>query len=405
MIQRHQYAHIGVTVKADALDRTQTWAMTTPVLLPRYFAHFLPKFDNLSEERLVGPLVDADPSAFLVVSKKHSGSLVMAPPFFSKNGCGNVYSRMGAVVLREHFRAVWGAVDADDVASAAERGEAQFQAWWADSEARGLCYSFEIVVPRLLGDHGATPAGAFAILTAVASTREERLLSPLEMIRLATKWRLPLDEAWYVPAGEAAAVEHRLRDARWVLRDEGVAEIMRSARGALSQGFLPHGVVQGPVLEGFVLMALSVQAPTAPATAAAAAAAASGASPRARGEQSLDYLRQLLDEYERAVGGTRARACAAALALGARCLAAEPALVRLLNEPIAGCSEPTRVSRGGDSGEAALWRRLNPARAPGSLGATPLCRLLGTLESVYAQRITTKEYRYKGITLVQIQGA
>ena len=41
----------------------------------------------------------------LAVSKKHSGSLLMAPPFYSKNGVGNRFSRMGAVILKEYV--VW----------------------------------------------------------------------------------------------------------------------------------------------------------------------------------------------------------------------------------------------------------------------------------------------------------
>ena len=72
----------------------------------RLVAHFLPKFDNQSEDvRLTGGHPDA--CRCLLVSKKHSGSLVMAPPFYSKNGCANKYSRLGELILREHFRAVW----------------------------------------------------------------------------------------------------------------------------------------------------------------------------------------------------------------------------------------------------------------------------------------------------------
>ena len=44
----------------------------------------------------------------------------------------------------------------------------------ADAEATGLCYSFELVVPRALGDHGATPAAAYLVLTTVAVTRGSR---------------------------------------------------------------------------------------------------------------------------------------------------------------------------------------------------------------------------------------
>ena len=31
-----------------------------------------------------------------------------------------------------------------------------FREWWMHAERHGLCYSFECVVPRMLGDHGAS---------------------------------------------------------------------------------------------------------------------------------------------------------------------------------------------------------------------------------------------------------
>ena len=49
---------------------------------------------------------------------------------------------------------------------------AAFRAWWLHAEEHGLCYSFECVVPRILGDHGATPEAAYLVLTAVSSTPE-----------------------------------------------------------------------------------------------------------------------------------------------------------------------------------------------------------------------------------------
>lgn len=115
---------------------------------PRCTTHFLTKFNNQdSEDDRLYPQV-LDDSYCLLVSKKHSGSLLMAPPFYSKNSTGNRFSRLGAIVCRNYFCAVWDeAIDNPET----------FAAWWADSEARGLCYSFELVVPRILGDHGATP--------------------------------------------------------------------------------------------------------------------------------------------------------------------------------------------------------------------------------------------------------
>jgi hypothetical protein len=379
---------------------------------PRFFAHFLPKFENQGDTRLLGPLVDEQPSAFLCVAKKHSGSLVMCPPFFSKNDAGNKFSRMGALVLRSHFEAVWQSSPADTRA-----GETAFAAWWADSEAQGLCYSFELVVPRVLGEHGATPRGAYAVLTAVSSTSEGRILSPLEVVALATRWKLPLNQAWYVPAGEAATVEAVLCEARWTLLDSGVQPLIAAlAPSAREHGFLRHGDVQGEVLEGFVLTALSLLDPTTPSPSPSAneneednaddpsAPTTPPSRPRTRSapDRMGLALAELLDGYERAMGcGARARATAAALELGAHCISREPGLLAELEAPIRGCPEPERVAVRADASE--LWRLLTPERRAGVLGCTPLGRLLGTLRSVYSHQVTLKAHRYCGVTLVQVQ--
>jgi len=114
----------------------------------------------------------------------------MAPPFYSKNGVGNRFSRAGALLLSSHFAAVF----PDSPPGT------KFADWWFHSEAHRLCYSFECVVPSLLGDHGATPLSAYMVLTAVSDTRSGRFLSPAQVLALATLHRLPLNESWYVRA-------------------------------------------------------------------------------------------------------------------------------------------------------------------------------------------------------------
>ena len=53
--------------------------------------HFLPKFDNRDEEssrlstQLASPATSTSAPRCLAISKKHSGHLVMCPPFFAKN--------------------------------------------------------------------------------------------------------------------------------------------------------------------------------------------------------------------------------------------------------------------------------------------------------------------------------
>eukprot|EP00966_Prymnesium_polylepis_P055235 1277392-Prymnesium_polylepis.1 len=266
----------------------------------RLSAHFLPKFDNQSEATRLSVGEASAGASCLIVSKKHSGHLVMAPPFYSKNGCANPYSRMGAILLREHFGSVW-----------PEDAEAQFAAWWAHAEENGLCYSFECVVPRILGDHGATPHAAYLVLTAVAHVGGGGFLAPAQLLVLATRWRLPLNQAWYVPWERAAAVEEALHVGRWSMQDADV-DVLLEGSGE-RQCFLRHGDTQGEVLEGFVLMAV---------------------------DATVDALRPHLDAYEAVMAPTRARALARALELGSACFAREAWLQRALETEQA--TEPQR---------------------------------------------------------------
>lgn len=332
-----------------------------------YFKHFLPKFDNQSTSALLGGTVDAAADGCLMVSKKHSGSLVMAPPFFSKNGTGNEFSRMGAFLVREYFRVVW--------SDAPQGADERFSAWWADAEGRGLCYSFEAVVPRLLGDHGATPAGAYAVLTAITSVDDGRVLSPVEVLEVATRWRLPLNEAWFVAPGGASRVEHALREARWSLLD-GDCDVLFAEKCAgqpcFKQGFWRHGEVQGDILEGFVLLALS--------------------------NVDMARLEALIDAYEKTVGLHRELASRVALDLGRRCLAGDATVAALIESAVDGCPEPTRVQ----VPRRALWSRLTAHVTPTSLGATPIERLFGLLGTCYRSRVAPSLTSYNGKLLVQV---
>ena len=245
----------------------------------RLSSHFFSKFDNQSEGVRLSSAPAAAGARCLAVSKKHSGHLVMAPPFYSKNGTANKYSRLGERLLREHFSAVW-------------PGDAgAFGRWWEHAARFSLCYSFECVAPRVCGDHGATPHAAYMVLTCVAHAGGEGFLSPAQLLELGAAWRLPLNEVWYVPWERAAAVEDRLHAARWSMADED-ADAALEGCGAV-QRFLSHGETQGQVLEGFVLLAL---------------------------DQTLEALAPHLAAYEDAVAPHRAAALARALDLGAACL-------------------------------------------------------------------------------------
>ncbi|EOD13585.1 hypothetical protein EMIHUDRAFT_437134, partial [Emiliania huxleyi CCMP1516] len=229
----------------------------------------------------------------------------MAPPFYSKNGTANKYSRLGERLLREHFSAVW-------------PGDAgAFGRWWEHAARFSLCYSFECVAPRVCGDHGATPHAAYMVLTCVAHAGGEGFLSPAQLLELGAAWRLPLNEVWYVPWERAAAVEDRLHAARWSMADED-ADAALEGCGAV-QRFLSHGETQGQVLEGFVLLAL---------------------------DQALEALAPHLAAYEDAVAPHRAAALARALDLGAACLRGDATLLQALE--VAGPREPARSEMGRD---------------------------------------------------------
>ncbi|KAL1500123.1 hypothetical protein AB1Y20_012796 [Prymnesium parvum] len=381
----------------------------------RLVAHFLPKFDNENAASRLSDKARAAGASCLIVSKKHSGSLVMAPPFYSKNGCANKYSRMGAIALRAHFAAVWEAEAA-----------ARLDAWWAHAEFHGLTYSFECVVPRLLDEHGATPRGGYVVLTAVAHVADGTFLAPAELLALATTWRLPLNQAWYIPWEQAAQVEDALHDGRWTMDDAHVDALLDGY--GERQCFLRHGDTQGQVLEGFVLMAV---------------------------DASVDALRPLLRAYEEEMAPLRARALARSLELGRACRENEAWLARELEAP--GAHEPTREKmdekQAGGAVAAEWWRRSGGGgvvaeaeeaeeeavggvrggcgegweaelsggvvvrtiqqRLPWVVQAwriacagdddDPLVRLFRTLHLLYRHHVSLKAYRYKGMLQLHIK--
>ena len=347
---------------------------------PRIHANFLPKFDNQAESaRLTRDPATAG-ARCLAVTKKHSGHLVMCPPFYSKNGCANRYSRAGELLLRAHFNAVFPG-----------RGGERFDAWWAHAEAHGLCYSFECIVPRVLGDHGATPRAAYMVLTVVSHVGSGgTFLSPAQLLVLATAWRLPVNEVTYVPWTAAAAVEEALHSSRWTATDADATAYLASA-GALQQGFLPHGETQGNVLEGFVLMALDV---------------------------SIADLQPLIARYEAAVAKARPAALREALRLGAACHAREAWLTEQLDAG-SGAPEARRIEGmngaacwdvgGGSSGGVSGGGGSGGGCSGGGSGgdgcsdqSEPLRRLFRTLRASYAHRVALKAYEYKGSLQLQI---
>jgi hypothetical protein len=288
--------------------------------------------------------------------------------------------------------------------------------------------SFELVVPRALGDHGATPLAAYLVLTTVAVTRgpSPRFLSPAEVIALATAWRLPLNEVWYFPAAAAPRVEAALHAARWALKDSQVDALLghvtsaaigghaasgsgaagaapggatnaAAHAGGVKQGFLTHLETQGEVLEGFVLMALEVG--------------------------DLAGLQQLVAAYNATMQPWHGAALKQALELGARCLQRDSALEAALGDngggvPSAGVGlslERAFAAAAVGLPEAGPWPEglsgsaPEPRRVPvAAADLWPLvCAAAGDvgglfrrLCSSYQHRVVLKAYRYTPVAFL-----
>eukprot|EP00040_Diaphanoeca_grandis_P031849 m.191428 g.191428 ORF g.191428 m.191428 type:complete len:1029 (-) comp32433_c0_seq2:101-3187(-) len=330
----------------------------------RVTTHFLPKFENASEgHRLERPTMIEGHSQVLAVSKKHSGSLVMAPPFFAKNSTANMFSRTPALILKAHFDACWGSESAT-----------MFAQWWQDAEERGLTYSFECVVPRVLGDHGATPHAAYNVLTAVSAGND--FVSPTALLQLAIKWRLPLNEIWFVPWSMAETVQNELHKHRWTAYDSDIDELIQTfeqkvdnQEGAVLQRFLKHTDTQGAILEGFVLMSLDLE-------------------DSADGDLSLMTLAH---EYSTSMAKYHDKALESVLDMGRKCMARDADLLNTLSKPIADCPEP-QTARVGDGRELedARWWRL----ALADHGDKRLQRLFEILHRNYLPYVSLKPYNY-----------
>ena len=353
---------IDSTVAVEAAEKAETDFGVG--VQGRTSTHFLPKFDNensAAEERLtsrVGPSM----GGCLAISKKHSGHLVMAPPFYAKNSVGNRFSRMGAYLLLEHFNAVWGERD----------GSTKFAAWWLHAERLSLSYSFECVVPSLCGDHGATPEGAYMVLTCASHATSGTFLSPAQLLVLATKWRLPLNEVWYVPWQEASAVEEALHAARWTMKDADAQRLL-SGCGAY-QSFLSHGQTQGEVLEGFVLLALNT---------------------------STEALMPLIERYEEEISPHRGAALETTRRIGAAALRCDEVLTAQLDRPSetwegwpadALPKEPRAIELETES----VWEKA--CASGGALGG-----LFQTLRALYSHRVALRTYVYRDVLQIQVQ--
>jgi len=211
-------------------------------------------------------------------------------------------------------------------------------------------------------------------------------LSPAEVIELATRWRLPLNEVWYCPEEVAVEVEKTLHAARWTLKDSQVNEMMSKIsqkhdnNGAASDGssivqqsFLTHLETQGEELEGFVLMALEVA--------------------------NMNKLTEFVNAYNKEMAPCHDRVLKAALDLGRRCSNNDPQLEKTINNIVNGgveillsdqitapAPEPSVLS----ISSSILWD--NVCRAEGDVGG-----MFRRLRDSYKHKVGLKAYRYQPI--------
>eukprot|EP00924_Labyrinthula_sp_SR-Ha-C_P005468 augustus_masked-scaffold_1-processed-gene-32.51-mRNA-1 protein AED:1.00 eAED:1.00 QI:0/-1/0/0/-1/1/1/0/936 len=229
-------------------------------------SNFVPKFTNVYfHEKYVEGQDDED--HIYALSKKHSGHLVYGPPFYSKNATANVYSRVGAITLFNHFKSVYKVQNKKDPEKAAKE---LFSKWWKFSEEYSMCFCFECVVPKLTGEHGEIPKTAYMVLTAISvpdlsknHPNTRRFLDHGEVSNISARFYLPLNEIWLIRGKDALkAVEKSIQVSRWAGLDTDTSylidnTLVKYPDSFVKQEFLIHSETQGETLEGFVIFELS----------------------------------------------------------------------------------------------------------------------------------------------------
>jgi hypothetical protein len=214
-------------------------------------AMFHPKFDN---ERRTDQSIRQDiqqrilqNQGYVEVTLKHSGSLVLwsgYDRYYSKNDTANVFTSAAEILLRQHFYRAWNQ----------DSAETQYQECSQFLEDQGSTLAFEVVT-AVLGDHGDIPNRDFVLLTAIADKRQERFLSPLELIQVAQRFRLPFNDTWVFASPESVHGLFQLYDTS---RETGMAQDTVAALTASGNvqhvpSMYPHHVFQGDILEGFII--------------------------------------------------------------------------------------------------------------------------------------------------------
>ena len=229
----------------------------------RLEAIFHPKFDNEAPDadirRRMLVKVDAG-EGYVEASLKHSGSLVLwsgGRRFYSKNAAGNVFTRVGEIMVMKHFARCYGG-----------RWREEYEKCSNLLEEGQLTCSFELVT-SVLGHHGAIPNRDYLILIAVADrSTGGTFYSTNQLVTLAHQFRLPHNDAWTFASGTACEALFRSYDDMW---ETGTAttvinrldEIVAENKGECAKlsSLYPHDIFQGEILEGLVIRYVPYRCP------------------------------------------------------------------------------------------------------------------------------------------------
>jgi len=216
-------------------------------------ANFLCKFAN-------GKITNAIGRKLIHASVKYSGSLFMLRGIdqngfiyaFAKNSTSNEFTRLFTIMLKLYF---------DEIFQEVSNAFHKFAKTIYDKKIT-LC--FELVVPKVLGQHGGTPNMPHFVLTAITGPGDSPLQRNIwgidQMLQFATIYKLPI-------VGGAIFTNEPIMDSieygkyHW---DSQQAESFLFDSSEINWAVNPeyplsHTMQQGPVFEGFVIKEYLVQ--------------------------------------------------------------------------------------------------------------------------------------------------
>ena len=224
---------------------------------------FFGKFRNgsiSSDIKLGVPVSSSDYVNIAILSEKNSGSLInWDGNVFTKNGNMAMYTRSFYIVLEAHFKVTWGD---------------QWQIKIAELKEFLVEYkmslSFELIVPRLLGDHASEPnAAVITLITGgyIDKDGNNKFLNELELINIATKWKLNLPKIYVCNAKNINPISKGLDELRWVCDATQPGQFIEQVINSnLEPGeekpvhinSLPYSEWHDLVLEGYVIKVIQV---------------------------------------------------------------------------------------------------------------------------------------------------